>query len=153
MVGGPANSRSVHVQPIDAVPGASLATQWLTPAECETFLRGLDLTAIGPSWRLATRAATERTTAELELRMQDWQRDTAPLVEHYRKRGLLDEIDTEAPVEAVTEALEHIVERRLFERVFAFLPPVAREALDGFTPHPVNLSQEVPPVPLHQGQR
>jgi adenylate kinase family enzyme/aminoglycoside phosphotransferase len=92
--------------------------------------------------RLAARAATDRPTDALELRMRDWERDTYPLVEHYRKRGLLDEVDGTQSTGAVADAIEKIIEARSFDLIASFLPKEARETLEGYTPTKVNLSKK-----------
>jgi aminoglycoside phosphotransferase/adenylate kinase family enzyme/predicted 2-oxoglutarate/Fe(II)-dependent dioxygenase YbiX len=92
--------------------------------------------------RLAHRAQHERVTADLDVRMADWERDTAPLLEHYRKRGLLEEVDGELPQAEVCAALEQVLEARQFDLLYAYVPSTARAWLEGFTPTKVNLSKK-----------
>lgn len=92
--------------------------------------------------RLAARAVSERPPLDLPGRMHDWAKDTYPLVEHYRKRGLLDEIDASGDAEATARSIERVIEARLFDLIFAFVPPAERPALAGYTPAKRNLSKK-----------
>lgn len=92
--------------------------------------------------RLAMRDSSNRPPLELAARMQDWERDTYPLIEHYRKRGILDEVDAGGDVESTAGCIEQIVESRLFELSFAFVPAAERARLAGYAPTKRNLSKK-----------
>jgi adenylate kinase family enzyme/aminoglycoside phosphotransferase len=92
--------------------------------------------------RLAQRAKEGRTTDDLDIRMREWAADTFPLLEHYKKRGLLDEIDASKPVDQVSADIEAVIESRFFDVVAGFLPPEARALLDGYEPSKQNLSKK-----------
>ena len=46
----------------------------------------------------------------IQIRMDVYQRQTAPLLDYYRKKGLLVKIDGNQPIEAVHEALCQVIE-------------------------------------------
>lgn len=48
----------------------------------------------------------------IRRRLALYERQTAPLLEYYRDRGLLEEVDGNLPVDDVTEALAQTIERR-----------------------------------------
>lgn len=92
--------------------------------------------------RLAGRDASDRPPLELPARMHDWANDTYPLVEHYRKRGVLDELDATGDLEATARSIERVIEARLFDLIFSFVPPAELPALAGYTPTKINLSKK-----------
>ena len=92
--------------------------------------------------RLAGRDNSDRPPQELLLRMRDWERDTYPLLEHYRKRGLLDELDAAGDAEATAQSIDRVIEARLFELIFAFVPAAERARLAAYAPVKRNLSKK-----------
>lgn len=53
---------------------------------------------------LARRRGNDDTEATIRRRLEVYHAETEPLVEHYRTRGLLREVNGDQPVERVTEA-------------------------------------------------
>ncbi len=92
--------------------------------------------------RLAAREVGDRPPLDLPARMHDWAKDTYPLIEHYRKRGVLDEIDATGDAEATAKSIERVIEARLFDLIFSFVPPAERPALAEYTPTKLNLSKK-----------
>lgn len=92
--------------------------------------------------RLEERARAGRPMPDLDVRMADWERETWPLAEQFHKRGQLDEVDADLPPRDVADAIAAIVQGRLFELLWRFVPPAGREALDGYEPVRRNLSRK-----------
>ncbi|HRI49798.1 MAG TPA: nucleoside monophosphate kinase [Pseudomonadota bacterium] len=92
--------------------------------------------------RLAARDVSDRPPLDLPARMHDFSQDTYPLIEHYRKRGVLDEIDANGDIEATAKSIERVIAARLFDLIFAFVPPAELATLAGYTPTKLNLSKK-----------
>ncbi|WP_158257689.1 nucleoside monophosphate kinase [Haliangium sp. UPWRP_2] len=92
--------------------------------------------------RLAARDNRDRPPLDLAARMRDWERDTYPLIEHYRKRGVLDEVDATADPESTANSIEQVIEARIFDLIYSFVPAPERQRLAGYTPSKVNLSKK-----------
>ncbi|MBI5411927.1 nucleoside monophosphate kinase [Candidatus Peregrinibacteria bacterium] len=61
---------------------------------------------------LVTRA--DDNTASIQKRLENYNKETIPLVEHYRSQGLLTEINGAQPIPAVTQELFHKTESLFF---------------------------------------
>ncbi len=92
--------------------------------------------------RLSGRDNSDRPPQELLFRMRDWERDTFPLLEQYRKRGLLDEIDAAGDAEATAQSIDRVIAARLFDLVFSFVPAEQRARLADYAPVKRNLSKK-----------
>lgn len=92
--------------------------------------------------RIAVREMSDRATEDVEVRMRDWERDTQPLIEHYRKRNELVEVDATQSVEAVGQEIENIVEQKMFDLIFKFVPEKDQDILSGYTAAKKNLSKK-----------
>lgn len=82
----------------------------------------------------------EDSPESVRARLVDWERDTVPLLEHYAKRGLVEEVDANGPPEAVTRVILQAIFRRLLAEATALFPPALSELLAGATSDGVNLA-------------
>jgi adenylate kinase family enzyme/aminoglycoside phosphotransferase len=92
--------------------------------------------------RIAARKKYDRPTEDIEARMIDWEQDTFPLVEHYKKRGELVEIDGTQPEEDIAKSIERMIEEKLFDLIYSFIPASSKTFLDDFEPTKINLSKK-----------
>lgn len=59
--------------------------------------------------RLAKRGRTDDTVEALEERWDEFHRDTLPVIEEYRRRGLVHEVDGLGTPEAVSDRIEELL--------------------------------------------
>ncbi|HEX8698016.1 MAG TPA: nucleoside monophosphate kinase [Myxococcaceae bacterium] len=82
----------------------------------------------------------EDSPESVRARLVDWERDTVPLLEHYAKRGLVEEVDANGSPEVVTRAILQALSRRLHAEATALFPPALSELLAGASCDGVNLA-------------
>ena len=92
--------------------------------------------------RIAARKKYDRPTEDVEARMVDWEQDTFPLVEHYRKRGDLVEIDGTKPEEDIAKDIEQTIESRIFDLIYSFVPKQQQTILEDYVPTKTNLCKK-----------
>ena len=69
--------------------------------------------------RLASRGRADDTQRIIRERLRVYERDTEPVLDYYRHRGLMTVLDGDRSPEAVSEAIEAVVTRSLQSRKIA----------------------------------
>ena len=79
--------------------------------------------------RLDARRRTGDDPQSEMSRQKDWNTVTAPLLEHYRKRGELITIEADGPTKEITQKLLHMVRSRQHEQWKSLFPPDVQNLL------------------------
>jgi adenylate kinase family enzyme/aminoglycoside phosphotransferase len=85
---------------------------------------------------------SEDSLEGLEVRMVDWREDSLPLVEHFRKKGLVVDINAESSIETILEEIENSTNARLYDLAAAYFPQKLLEIIKGHSTDKKNLSKK-----------
>lgn len=95
-------AQAVRLDPVLERSGAGL--------QCVVFLAAEEAVLAGRLLERAAEAGRSDDTAEVIAdRLQVFERETRPLVEHYRSRGVLREVAADQPVDEVTDAILRVL--------------------------------------------